>query len=100
MWTSLTKRIGRLEGAMMRMQRIQDDDRKFADLSMLSMEEREIVEKALDYTLVREATAPTGKRPLGANPAALSADDMVAYRRMGGACGAPMTASISQSKPD
>jgi hypothetical protein len=37
MRTSLTKRIGKLEGAMM--QRIQDDDGKSADLSMLSMEE-------------------------------------------------------------
>jgi hypothetical protein len=39
MRTSLTKRIGKLEGAMMQMQRIQDKDCKPADLSMLSIEE-------------------------------------------------------------
>jgi hypothetical protein len=49
---------------------------------MLSMEELEVVEKMLDYTLAREDTAPTGKRPLVANPAGLAADDMVAYPRM------------------
>ena len=52
---------------------------KPADLSMLSMEELEVVEKVLDYTLAREATAPTGKRPLVANPSGISAGDMVVY---------------------
>jgi hypothetical protein len=77
MRTSLTKRIGKLEGAMM--QRIQDNDSKSADLSMLSMAELEVVKKVLEYTLAREDTAPTGKRPLVANPAGLAADDMVVY---------------------
>jgi hypothetical protein len=64
------------------MQRIQDNDSKSAALSMLSMEELEVVKKVLEYTLAREATAPTGKRPLVANPAGLGADDMVVYLRM------------------
>jgi hypothetical protein len=77
MRTSLTKRIGKLEGAMM-----QDNDSKPADLSMLSIEELEVLEKVLDYTLAREAAAPTGKRPLVADPSGLADDDMVVYLRM------------------
>ena len=77
MRTSLIKRIGKLEGTMM-----QDIDNKPADLSMLSMEELDVLEKVLDYTLAREAAAPTGKRPLVAEPSGLSADDMVIYRKM------------------
>jgi len=77
MRTSLIKRIGKLEGTMM-----QDIDNKPADLSMLSMEEVDVLEKVLDYTLAREAAAPTGKRPLVAEPSGLSADDMVIYRKM------------------
>jgi hypothetical protein len=77
MRTSLIKRIGKLEGAMM-----QDIDSKPADLSMLSMEELDVLEKVLDYTLARETAAPTGKRPLVADPSGLSADDMVIYLQM------------------
>jgi hypothetical protein len=77
MRTSLIKRIGKLEGTMM-----QDIDNKPADLSMLSMEELDVLERVLDYTLAREAAAPTGKRPLVAEPSGLSADDMVIYRKM------------------
>jgi hypothetical protein len=84
MRTWLTKRIGKLEGAMMQMQRIQDKDCKPADLSMLSIEELEVLKKVLDYTLAREATLPTGKRPLIADPTGLAADDMVIYLRMAG----------------
>jgi len=61
---------------------MQDIDNKPADLSMLSMEEVDVLEKVLDYTLAREAAAPTGKRPLVAEPSGLSADDMVIYRKM------------------
>jgi hypothetical protein len=49
MRASLTNRIGKLEGAIM--QRIRDNHDKPTDLSMLSMEELEVVEKVLDYTL-------------------------------------------------
>lgn len=42
----------------------QDINSKRADLSMFSIEELEVLEKVLDYTLAREAAAPTGKRPL------------------------------------
>jgi hypothetical protein len=84
MRTSLTKRIGKLEGAMMQMQRIQDNGSKPADLSILSIEELEVLEKVLDYTLARETTVPTGKRPLVANPAGLAADDMAVYLRIAG----------------
>jgi hypothetical protein len=77
MRTSLTRRIGKLEGAMM-----QDNDSKRADLSMLSVEELEVLEKVVDYTLAREAAAPTGKRPLVADPSGLAAGDMVIYLRM------------------
>ena len=77
MRTSLTKRIGKPEGAMM-----QDNDSKGADLSMLSLEELEVLEKVLDYTLACEAAAPTGKRPLLADPSGLADDDMVIYRKM------------------
>ena len=66
----------------MQMQRIGDDDSKPANLSMLSKEELEVLEKVLDYTLAREAAAPTGKRPLVAEAAGLAADDMVVYLRM------------------
>jgi hypothetical protein len=76
MRTSLIRRIGKLERAMM-----QDNDSKPADLSMLSNEELEVLQKVLDYTLAREAAAPTGK-PLGADPSGLSADDMVIYLQM------------------
>ena len=78
--TSFQRRIRKLEatkGAMM-----QDNDSKPADLSMLSMEELELLEKVLDYTLAREGAAPTGKRPLVADPSGLSAEDMVIYRKM------------------
>ena len=51
MRTSLTKRICKLEGATMQMQRIGDDDSKSANLSMLSMEELDVLEKVVDYTL-------------------------------------------------
>jgi hypothetical protein len=34
------------------------------------------------YTLAREAAAPTGKRPLVADPSGLSADEMFIYRKM------------------
>jgi hypothetical protein len=70
--TSLQRRIRKLEatkGAMM-----QDNDSKPADLSMLSLEELEVLRKVLNYTLTREAAAPTGK-PLVADPSGLSADD-------------------------
>ena len=77
MRTALIKRIGKLEAAM-----IQDNDSPPADLSMLSMEELELLEKVLDYTLAREGAAPTGKRPLVADPSGLSAEDMVIYRKM------------------
>jgi hypothetical protein len=77
MRASLIKRIGKLEGAMMR-----DYDSKPADLSMLSIEELEVLQKVLDYTLAREAAAPTGKRPLTADLSGLSGDDMVIYRKM------------------
>jgi hypothetical protein len=77
MRNSLTKRIGRLEGAMM-----QDHDSKPADLSMLSMEELEVLKKVLDYTQAREGAAPTGKRPLVADPSGLADDDMVVFSRM------------------
>ena len=79
MRASLTKRIGKLEGAMIQMQH---NDSKPADLSMYSLEELEVLEKVLDYTLAREAAAPTGKRPLVADPSGLSADDMVIYRKL------------------
>jgi len=78
--TSLQRRLRKLEaakGAMM-----QDNDSKPADLSMLSIEELEVLEKVLDYTLAREDAAPTGKRPLVADPSGLSADDMAIYRTM------------------
>jgi hypothetical protein len=77
MRASLIKRIGKLEGAMM-----QDNDSKPADLSMLSNEELEVLQKVLDYTIAREAATPTGKRPLVADPSGLSADDMVIYQQM------------------
>jgi hypothetical protein len=79
MRASLTNRIGKLEGAIM--QRIRDNHDKATDLSMLSMEELEVVEKVLDYTLSGDATVPTGKCPLVADPSGLSADDMVVYLR-------------------
>jgi hypothetical protein len=79
MRTSLTKRIGKLEGAMVQMQA---NDCKLADLSMLSREELKILKNVLRYTLTREAAAPTGKRPLVADPSGLSADDMVTYLRI------------------
>ena len=79
MRASLTKRIGKLEGAMIQMQH---NDSKPADLSMYSLEELEVLEKVLDYTLAREGAAPTGKRPLVADPSGLSADDMVIYRKL------------------
>jgi hypothetical protein len=77
MRTSLIRRIGKLEGAIM-----QDNHGKPADLSMLSIEELRVLEKVLDYTLARKAAAPTGKRPLVADPSGLSADDMVVYQKM------------------
>jgi hypothetical protein len=80
MRTSLTKRIGKLEGAMMQV--MQDHDSKPADLSMLSREELDVLEKVLDYTLAREVAHPTGKRPLVADLSGLSADDMVIYLQM------------------
>ena len=61
---------------------MQHNDSKPADLSMYSLEELEVLEKVLDYTLAREAAAPTGKRPLVADPSGLSADDLVIYREM------------------
>ena len=61
---------------------MQDNDSKPADLSMLSLKELDVLEKVLDYTLAPEAAAPTGKRPLVADPSGLSADDMVIYRKM------------------
>ena len=78
--TSLQRRIRKLEatnGAMM-----QDNDCKPADLSMLSIEELEVLEKVVDYTVAREVAAPTGKRPLLADPSGLAADDMIIYRKM------------------
>jgi hypothetical protein len=77
MRTALIKRIGKLEAAM-----IQDNDSPPADLSMLAIEEMDVLEKVLDYTLAREAAAPTGKRPLVADPSGLSAGDMVIYQKM------------------
>jgi hypothetical protein len=76
---SLTKRIGRLEEAMMQMQ---DNYNKPADLSMLSREELEVLQKVLDYTLAGEVAAPTGKRPLVTDPSGLAADDMIVYLGM------------------
>lgn len=49
---------------------------------MLSSEELEVLVRVLDYTNAREASAPTGKRPLVADPSGLSGDDVVIYRRM------------------
>jgi hypothetical protein len=46
---------------------MQDYDSKPADLSMLSIEELEVLEKVLDYTHAREVAAPPGKRPLVAD---------------------------------
>jgi hypothetical protein len=77
MRTSLTKRIGKLEGAIK-----PNADSKPADLSMLSREEVEVLEKVYDYTVAREVAHPTGKRPLAADPSGLSADDMVIYRKI------------------
>jgi hypothetical protein len=77
--TSFQRRVRKLEatkGAMM-----QDNPSKPADLSMLSIEELEVLQKVLDYTLACEAAAP-GQRPLVADPSGLSADDMVIYPRM------------------
>ena len=61
---------------------MQDNDSKPADLSMFSVEELEVLEKVLDYTLVCEAAAPTGRRTLVADRSGLAADDMVVYLRM------------------
>ena len=41
-----------------------------------------VLEKVLDYTLAREDAAPTGKRPVVADPSGLADDDMVVYLRM------------------
>jgi hypothetical protein len=90
---SLAKRIGKLEGAMM-----QDNDSKPADLSMLSLKELDVLEKVLDYTLAPEAAAPTGKRPLVADPSGLSADDMVIYRKMAERAECRSPASINYAK--
>jgi hypothetical protein len=77
MRTSLTKRICKLEGAIK-----QNAASKPVDLSMLSDEELDVTERVYDFTLAREAAAPTGKRPLVADLSGLSADDMVIYRKM------------------
>ena len=61
---------------------MQDDDSNLADLEKLSTEELEVLRRVLVYTLEREVAAPTGKCPLVADPSALSADDMVIYRKM------------------
>lgn len=61
---------------------IQERQVKMADTSMLSIEELEILEKVLEYTLAREGAMPTGKRPLVADSSGLSADDMIVYRKM------------------
>jgi hypothetical protein len=78
--TSFQRRIRKLEATKRAM--MQDNGSKPADLSMLSMEELDVLEKVLDYTLAREAAVPTGKRPLLADPTGLSAADMVVYLRM------------------
>jgi hypothetical protein len=59
MRASLTKRIGKLEGAMIQMQH---NDSKPADLSMYSLEELEVLEKVLDYTLAATAVTPPKPR--------------------------------------
>jgi hypothetical protein len=58
--TSLQRRIRKLEATK--------------GATMLSLEELEVLRKVLNYTLTREAAAPTGK-PLVADPSGLSADD-------------------------
>jgi hypothetical protein len=81
--TNLQRRLRKLEAGILDSHAMtQDNASKPADLSMLSMEELDVLEKVLDYTLEREAAAPTGKRPLVADPSGLSADDMVVYLRM------------------
>jgi hypothetical protein len=59
---------------------VQDNHSKHVDLSMLSDNELEVLRRVFDYTLAREIAAPTGKRPLIADPSGLSADDMLVYR--------------------
>ena len=49
---------------------------------LLSMEELDVLEKVLEYTLAREVAHATGKRPLLADPSGLFGDDMVIYRTM------------------
>jgi hypothetical protein len=80
--TNLQRRLRKLEAGILDSHAMMQDDSKPADLSMLSMEELEVLEKVLDYTLAREAAAPTGKRPLVADASGLSADDMDTHRRM------------------
>lgn len=80
---------------------MQDNDSKPADLSMLSMEELKVLQTVVRYTIEREAAAPTGKRPLVADPSGLSADDMVIYQRWR-ACREPIrhTRNGDPNRPD
>jgi hypothetical protein len=78
--TSFLRRIRKLEATAEAM--IQETNSKLADLSIWSLGELDVLEKVLDYTLPREAAAPTGKRPPLADPSGLSADDLVIYLRM------------------
>ena len=64
------------------MMRTQENDTRPADLSMLSIEELKVLQTVVHYTIERETAAPTGKRPLVADPSGLSADDMVIYQKM------------------
>jgi hypothetical protein len=78
--TSLQRRIHQLEATMAAM--MQDNDSNPADLSMLSIEGLEALQKVLDYTVAREAAAQTSKRALVADPSGLAADDMAVYLQM------------------
>jgi hypothetical protein len=75
--TGLQRRLRKLEDSHATMQ---DNDCKPADLSMLSEEELEVLQKVYDYNLARQVA--TGKRPIVADPSGLSADDMVIYLRI------------------
>jgi hypothetical protein len=80
--TNLQRRLRKLEAGIVDSHAMmQDNDSEPADLSMLSMEELEVLQKVVHYTIAREAAAPTGK-PLVADPSGLSADDRVIYRNM------------------
>lgn len=80
--TSLQRRLRKLEVGILGHAMMRDNETEPADLSMYSTEEQEVLRKVVQYTIEREAAAPTGKRPLAADPSGLADDDLVIYRKM------------------